>query len=566
MKSCPSCGLRYSDESAFCFVDAEALAPPPGPDGGTCVGGRFRLESLASESRWAQLFRGRERLLVRPVWVKLYRLETGAVRDAFVQSLAVARRLSHDNIAPILGGGLILGEGSEASRGFVARPCTEAQSLAELLAHARLDASQCAGLVLQVLAALERAHAFGAVHGDLRPPNLLYHASGHLDVVDVGLGRTLSRDPWEDAPEALAAQHYLAPELGVEARATSSADLYAAGVVAFEMLLGRRLYDVPDAATLRAAAATGVRVREVAMASSVPASFAAWLARMLAPNPAERPASAFEARTSLQKACSEGGILPMLDAGRAAPQAYELDGSFAQWSRHLPLLETLAERGFVGAIPAQAQSALNGLRVRGPRFLELSRTVRENYAALDAISGRARESRDRLAGQIATVHEEAQAAVDLESTRRAAAAVESGNTQRFAVVALAMRRELARLEARSALVTPDLELAAIHRRLAEHLEAWEVARQASYAAERDLKEAQAGVGSHLKKLEAFGPSLRVREANIAEEFAAAESDVVQLGEDTERLEMEMGELAARLAAPLRAKPELGPIFRDMRGC
>jgi serine/threonine protein kinase len=186
MKTCPKCGLVFPDESTFCFLTGDTLKQSADALVGTSVEGRFRLEALLAESPWARVYRGRHRLLVDRVVVKVWREPfDDAERERFREALRRARRCTHPNIVEPCGGGFT-GDG----KSWVAHSERDGTPLGALLARGPMPPARVAGITEQMLHALSRIHDFGGTHGDLRPTNVLVTSGAHAEVVDVGLGST----------------------------------------------------------------------------------------------------------------------------------------------------------------------------------------------------------------------------------------------------------------------------------------------------------------------------------------------------------------------------------------
>lgn len=161
------------------------------------------------------------------------------------------------------------------------------------------------GVVLRLLApvadALAHAHEQGVLHRDLKPANVMvdWAAGGHATLVDLGLARSsqASHDPAASHTGTgtgivLGTPAYMAPEALAGARPDARGDLYALGVMAFELLAGRRPHEAASLGELlnRVATQAAPDLRECA--PTVPPALAALVAQLLATRPAARPGSA----------------------------------------------------------------------------------------------------------------------------------------------------------------------------------------------------------------------------------------------------------------------------------
>lgn len=557
MKSCPHCGLLYPDDSTFCFLDGQTLAANEDSLVGCTLDGLVRLDAPLAVSGWSRTYRGRYRLLARPVIVKL--LELGPSVDAFAPTLATARRSGHGNVLPVLTARLAGGAA------VVVRPVVEAQPLAVLIERARLDASQAAGLTAQILAALGRIHDFGGVHGNLRPSNALYWPNGHLDVVDVGFGRSLVREPWEENPEALLAQHYLAPELNNHQRATREADVYAAGVIAFELLTGRRPYQAGDVRSLRAQ--LGDEALDASLAGAlagVPEPLARWTLRMLHRVPSQRPDDGQHALEGLLRACRESSIAPMLDPGRPeVPRVSELDPGVARWERYRELFARMMDVGYPGAVPEPVRAGFAAIAERVERLSTLAKRASFEHGNLDEGVGRALAGRERYGSQIASSTAGGDAIRQAIAAHRAEADERAERVKPFAAKALEQHREVLQWEGRSGFVEPYRELAQAYRGLADVVTAWWEARQEQLRSEQAIEAEREKLLMIESEVEEIRKALAIHESNVATEIDATEATLCDLGREVEKIEFELLDHASRFTAPLRSKPEVGPLFREL---
>ncbi len=559
MKSCPGCGLLYPDESTFCFLDGQTLKAYDDELLGITIDGLYRVVEPLGQSGWSRCYRARLRLVAQPCVVKVLDLSKGSgLRDAFSESLALARRCSHGNILGILGGRMV------GTSGVVVRPSVEAQPLQLLLERARLDASQAAGLTLQLLAGLGRIHDFGAVHGNLRPSNALYWSNGHVDLIDIALGRALVREPWEDSPDSLGAQQYLAPELNSKQKSAIEADLYAAGVMAFEMLAAKKPFAAGDLRQLRAQLTDEHPPDLPGMLANAPKPLVKWTLDMLSRYPQQRPENAHHARELLLEACRAAGVAPMVDPGRpqVAP-VRDLDPGLARWDRYQKIFAKMLEIGFPAGAPEQPRSSYGAIAGRVDRLVEIGKRASYDHGNLDDTLGRAREGRERIAAQIDELTAGAHGVRRELDPLKATAAEHADKAKEFGPLAIAKHREAVQWEGRSGFTEPYQELAAAYRGLADVISQWWDVRQAQLQCEKDAEGQREKLREIDAQVEELRAALRVHESNIAGEIDACEGALADLGKEADRIELELLDLASRFSAPLRSKPELGPSFREL---
>jgi serine/threonine protein kinase len=197
------------------------------------LAGRYILTRLLGEDAAGATFEGLDSAQDQPVLVKLLpkALTSDPTRQAQLQRLVERlMALEHPNLLSILEAGVQEGIPYLVARGIAATP------LAEKMGRA-LDVKEVANIITQVGQALSHAYQQGLTHGHLSPQNVLLATEGQVLLSDLGLESVLET-PWERVQEELTA--YLAPERLQGWLPDARADVYALGVMLFEMLTGLR--------------------------------------------------------------------------------------------------------------------------------------------------------------------------------------------------------------------------------------------------------------------------------------------------------------------------------------
>jgi serine/threonine-protein kinase len=232
----------------------------------------------------------------REVAVKVMRpdLTRSLGRERFLREIGIAARLRHPNIVPLFDSGEA--DGSL----FYVMPYEAGHSLRERLTREpRLPVNEAVTILRDVADALSHAHQQGIIHRDIKPDNVLLAGRRAL-VTDFGIARAVSAAA--EQPEVTTAHGipgtpaYMAPEAGTGPRL----DVYAFGVMAFEMLAGERPSG-PDSPLSQADGATGIRSRLSALRPEVPEALVALVATCLAPRPDDRFPSAIEVMAEIEK-------------------------------------------------------------------------------------------------------------------------------------------------------------------------------------------------------------------------------------------------------------------------
>lgn len=552
MKTCPSSGLVYPDESTFCFVTGDTLQPTEDPLIGTTVEGRFRVEGAMAEGPWAKVFRARFRLLDRPCVLKVFGEAVGDDgQKAFLEALTKARRCSHPNVVDVAGGGLL-----PDGRPFVVHAASGGKPLAAALGGPQ-SVPTTVGLLRQLLLGLGRIHDFGAIHGNVRPSNLLVTPRAHLEIIDVGLGRSAFRDPWEDDADSLTAQKYLAPELSSSVRSSRAADIYAVGVLAFQLMAGRVPFDAPNVSDLRSLVHEDTALDVAGALPDVPDPVRLWVSAMIHRIADKRPANPHQALEELDEACAAASVQAVPDPGESPPPGEPiLDPNFARWERFFGIFQRMAEAG-------GEPGPLSAIAGRMQDLAEIGKKALYQHNVLHDVAKRAQDGRGEIAEQMAGLNARGKEIRRELSPLRVAAERHGAKTSNFPDDALQLHQEIVQWEGRFGFVEPYRELAEAYRAMADLVEKWWSVRNAQLTCEQDAAAKEEQLHTIDQELGELREGLRIHESNLTEEVVATENELAELGRQADKIELELLDLASRFTAPLRSKPQLGPLFREL---
>jgi serine/threonine-protein kinase len=250
---CPVCLAVFRTRFGWCPADGAELAPCGGSDPllGSELAGRYIMEELVGEGSMGLIYRARHTCLPRCFAVKILfgdLIADPRMRIRFAQEAALASRLSHANVVPVVdfgrsAGGLL----------YLVMDFIEGEGLGELIAReAPLDPLHAIGLSRQLAQGLAHAHRRGLVHRDFKPNNVILErhedAPAMPRILDFGLA--ISTRERDDAPGRLTeigyilgTPIYIAPEQVLDHVVDHRADLFALGVVMYEMLAGVPPFD-----------------------------------------------------------------------------------------------------------------------------------------------------------------------------------------------------------------------------------------------------------------------------------------------------------------------------------
>ena len=260
-------------------MSEEQLIPTPGVFGET---GNFLLERELGRGGMGGVYMGRDKMLDRPVAVKVMLKEYGADAEfveKFKREAQAAARLIHPNIAQIYSYGIADG------MPYIAMELVAGGSLDQLMknAGASIDIPRVMKICEQVAQALRCAADQGLVHGDVKPENVLLDANGNAKLVDFGLAAMQ-----KDTNEIWGTPYYIAPEKVKKEPVDYRADMYSLGGTIYHALTGVAPFEGEDAAAVVRKRFEGAPVPPSTIRPDISPQIDALVLKMLALNPADR--------------------------------------------------------------------------------------------------------------------------------------------------------------------------------------------------------------------------------------------------------------------------------------
>ena len=274
---------------------------------------RYELNHLIARGGMAEVYRAHDRLLDRPVALKVLFPEQSVDRsfvERFRREAQAAANLSHPNIVPVFDWG------EDSGTYFIVMEFIDGRPLSSILKTAgTLSAERTADVGAHVAAALGYAHKHGVIHRDVKPGNVLITDEGQVKVTDFGIARAINtEESLTQTGAVMGTATYFSPEqaegIGVDGRS----DLYSLGVVLFEMVTGRPpfLGDTPVAVASKHVRDHPPAPRE--LNPSIPPTFEAIILTAMAKDPAHRYGTAEELRADLLRFNEGRSVLAMDDA------------------------------------------------------------------------------------------------------------------------------------------------------------------------------------------------------------------------------------------------------------
>jgi serine/threonine protein kinase len=280
------------------------------------VGGRFRIGRVIGRGNMGEVHQAEDLSAPtnspeRTVAVKTIlrrrtggRIDTGGDTKAvqrFAREVSIMRQLDHHpNITRLVAGG-IAADCDDLP--YLAMEFLDGESLRDLIEEEpQLPVAWAAAIGAQIAAGLAAAHAKGVVHRDLKPANVMLTRGGTVKVLDFGMGSIVD-DPDQtrltSTGVSVGTARYMAPEQCQAKQVTQAADLYALGCVLYEMLIGVPPFTSESAYELAERHVHQEPSPVRAIRADVPAELARLVDRLLAKDPADRPADAVTVRDAL---------------------------------------------------------------------------------------------------------------------------------------------------------------------------------------------------------------------------------------------------------------------------
>jgi eukaryotic-like serine/threonine-protein kinase len=210
---------------------------------GRLLDGRYRVGPRIARGGMATVYEATDLRLDRVCALKVMHAGLGDDDDfagRFVREARAAARLSHPNVVAVFD------QGDDDGTLFLAMEYVPGHTLRDLVRkEAPMPPAKALSLLDPVLSALAAAHRAGLIHRDVKPENVLLADDGRVKVADFGLARAVSAETQHTATGGvlIGTVSYLSPELVVDGRADARSDVYAAGVVLYEMLTGRKPHE-----------------------------------------------------------------------------------------------------------------------------------------------------------------------------------------------------------------------------------------------------------------------------------------------------------------------------------
>src|ERR1022692_4056739 len=197
----------------------------------------YRIEAPVARSGMASIFRATDTRDNRVVALKIPHPDLEAdpiLFDRFQRESGIGEKLSHPKVMRVFGG-------EERSRIYMVMEWCEGRLLRQILNEGRIPQDRAIRITIAVLDALQYIHDHGVVHRDLKPENIMVSVNDHVKLIDFGIAGDAAarRLTYANLTAALGTPNYISPEQVSGKRGDGRSDIYAMGVILYEMLAGK---------------------------------------------------------------------------------------------------------------------------------------------------------------------------------------------------------------------------------------------------------------------------------------------------------------------------------------
>ena len=215
---------------------------------GKTVGGRYKIKSHIGTGGMATVYLAQDLILERPVAVKVLRLDfhtNEAAMRRFQREAQSATQLVHPNIVSVYD------VGEEDGTNYIVMEYVEGTDLKEYIRErGPLPPREAVRIMTQIVSAIELAHQNRIIHRDIKPQNILIDREGNVKITDFGIAIALSETSLTQTNTLLGSVHYLSPEQARGGMATIRSDIYALGIVLYELLVGEVPFEGESAVSI----------------------------------------------------------------------------------------------------------------------------------------------------------------------------------------------------------------------------------------------------------------------------------------------------------------------------
>jgi serine/threonine protein kinase len=303
---CPSCKALNDDNAEACFTCGRALSALTQ---GSVIAGRYEILSVLGKGGMGMVYKAHDRMLEEDVAIKVLRAEfanTTEMAKRFRQEIKLARKVSHKNVCRIHE----YDEDPDLAVRYISMEFVEGTDIKQLARDKGgfLESDEAFDVAIQAADGLQAIHDVGIIHRDLKTSNIMRDPSGRVRLMDFGIAKSEAGDRSSGGGgltttgQIMGTPEYMSPELCQGEKINHQADIYALGVVVYEIFTGTVPFrgDTPVATLFK-------HIQEPVpfegqFAARIPLSAVPVLKKALAKNRADRFATSAEMSAALRKA------------------------------------------------------------------------------------------------------------------------------------------------------------------------------------------------------------------------------------------------------------------------
>lgn len=295
--TCPSCGSANDDQAAVCFT---CKAPLSELARGDVLDGRYEIREFLGRGGMGTVYRVHDRTLNEDVALKVVRPELMSTKEAsgrFVAEIKLARRVSHPGVCRIYE------VGEDGSRRYFTMELVAGRNLRALLrAEGPLSPERACAMAAEIADGLQAIHAASIVHRDLKSLNVMVDPEDRIRLMDFSIAKGLVPDGQGTATGyVVGSPEYMSPEQARGRAVDARSDVYALGIVLFEMLTGDVPFRAPDPVSTLL-----MQVEETPPLDRFPEALRGVLERALAKDPDQRFRTAAQMAMALRRTLPAG--------------------------------------------------------------------------------------------------------------------------------------------------------------------------------------------------------------------------------------------------------------------
>ena len=391
---CPSCDAENDTRAEACATCSKPIGVVTR---GALLGGRYEILEILGKGGMGIVYKARDRILDDQVALKVLRRELTAdkkMASRFRSEIKLARRVSHPNVC------LIHDYGESAGLNYISMEWLEGRDLGQLLAEhpAGLPVDEAFDVSIQVAEGLQAIHEAGIIHRDLKAPNIMRDAEGVVRLMDFGIAKetqALADQGITATGMVLGTPEYMSPEQCRGEKLTYPSDIYALGVLIFELFTGNVPFRGPTPVAILLKHIEEPFSLEGPAVERLPKSLPAILRKALEKQPDARFQTARSVAEALRQART-GTRRPAVPPSKAPPDAASPDAAphpAQKERRSEPRLETpidvvLRRLDASGQVLQEERTIVDNISRKGARVMtSMSQVAMGALVELEEVGG-----------------------------------------------------------------------------------------------------------------------------------------------------------------------------------